>query len=60
MGAPRGNQNAVTHGRYSKPYRAATEEQRKRGAKRAANAPKTDYAAIADQLWRLKQEQEGR
>jgi uncharacterized protein YjcR len=54
MGAPFGNQNAVTHGRYSMAVRAAEEAAERERVRQhqawLASRPKTDYGAIIDAL----------
>ena len=60
-GGQPGNQNAVTHGRYIVPVRAArlaAEEKQRRSAEWMRTIPQTDYSAIIDGLRVLKQRKE--
>jgi hypothetical protein len=53
-GGQPGNQNAVTHGRFSAPFRAArvaaAEERAKQHREWLKTIPKTDYGAICDAI----------
>jgi uncharacterized protein YjcR len=53
-GGQPGNQNAVTHGRFSKPVRAArraaAEHREKQHQDWCKTIPKTDYGAICDAI----------
>jgi|NGEPerStandDraft_6_1074524.scaffolds.fasta_scaffold660471_1 uncharacterized protein YjcR len=53
-GGQLGNQNAVTHGRFSEPVRAArrvaAEQRREQHEEWVKSLPKTDYAAICDAI----------
>jgi hypothetical protein len=53
-GGQPGNQNAVTHGRFSAPVRAARRAAAERGAEQhrewMKTMPKTDYGAICDAI----------
>ena len=53
-GGQPGNQNAVTHGRYSAPVRAkrraVAEERAKQNRAWLKTMPKTDYGAILDTI----------
>jgi uncharacterized protein YjcR len=57
-GGQAGNQNAVTHGRFSKPVRAARRavaEQREKQSQEWMRAmPKTDYGAVCAAIERRK------
>jgi uncharacterized protein YjcR len=57
-GGQPGNQNAVTHGRFSEPIRAArratAEQRQKQHQEWVKTLPKTDYAAICDALSALR------
>ncbi|MDB5630427.1 MAG: hypothetical protein JWQ51_2767 [Tardiphaga sp.] len=59
-GAQPGNQNAVTHGRHSRPSRerrqAEWEAQQAHHREWMATVPATDYGAICDALAKLKRE----
>jgi uncharacterized protein YjcR len=61
-GGQPGNQNAVIHGKFSAPVRAARlaawEEQRRRSDEWMKTIPQTGYAAIVDGLRALKQRKE--
>ena len=53
-GGQPGNQNAVTHGRFSEPVRAArrvaSEQRKKQHQEWVKTLPKTDYGAICDAI----------
>jgi hypothetical protein len=53
-GGQPGNQNAVTHGRFSEPVRAArrasAEQRQKQHQEWGKTLPKTDYLAICDAI----------
>jgi hypothetical protein len=55
-GGQPGNQNAVTHGRFSAPVRAArraaAEQRAEQGRRWMKTMPKTDYGAICDAIRR--------
>jgi hypothetical protein len=61
-GAQPGNKNALKHGKYSVPLRAARladrratwAEQQRRSDEWIATVPATDYAAICDKLLTLR------
>jgi uncharacterized protein YjcR len=61
-GGQPGNQNAVKHGRFSAPVRAARlaawAEQQRRSDEWMKTMPQTDYGAIVDGLRVLKQRKE--
>jgi uncharacterized protein YjcR len=62
-GGQPGNQNAVTHGRFSAPVRAARQaawkEQQRRSDEWIKTIPKTDYAAIVEGLRALRRAKVG-
>jgi uncharacterized protein YjcR len=62
-GGQPGNQNAVTHGRFSAPVRAARQaawkEQQRRSDEWSKTIPKTDYAAIVEGLRALRRAKVG-
>jgi hypothetical protein len=63
-GGQPGNQNAVTHGLFSAPVRAARraalqalhEESRRKSEEWASLCPPTDYGAIVDRLRELRRQ----
>ena len=65
-GGQSGNQNAVKHGRYSVPLRAARlaavqaafKEQQRRSDEWMETIPETDYDTIVDQLRALRRSKE--
>ncbi|MCA1531433.1 hypothetical protein I6F21_02530 [Bradyrhizobium sp. NBAIM03] len=65
-GAPIGNANALKHGRYSKPLRAArlaalqaaVKEREQQRSAWIATVPQTDYGAIVDGLRALRRSKE--
>ena len=66
-GAQPGNKNAMKHGRYSVPHRAARlasvraaiKEQQRRSDEWIETIPKTDYAAIVEGLRALRRAKVG-
>jgi hypothetical protein len=63
-GGQPGNQNAVTHGRFSEPVRAArrvaAEQRRERHKEWVKSLPKTGYGAICDAIKAQRPQQAAR